>query len=70
MTKRAELDLKVKACRPILKHEGNILALKDKITIEVDQILKAEDDKECLDVDLEWETEAILADDDLDATGM
>lgn len=62
MQKSEVLDVRIKACRPRFKAGSDLSAKVNLVTIYVDQTIKEDQDKECMDVDLKWETEAELSD--------
>lgn len=62
--KKIELtELHLKACRkPRFKAGADLAKKVNRILIHVDHTVSNESDSECLDVDLEWESEAEVSD--------
>ncbi|MFT6923345.1 MAG: hypothetical protein ACJA1C_002358 [Crocinitomicaceae bacterium] len=53
MQKSEVLEVKLKACRPRFKAGSELSGKVNRITVDIDQVIEAEN--ECLDIDLKWE---------------
>jgi hypothetical protein len=53
MQKSEVLEVKLKACRPRFKAGSELSGKVNRITVDIDQVMEAEN--ECLDIDLKWE---------------
>lgn len=62
MTKSESLNLKVKACRPRFKAGSELSSKVNRVEIIVNETEQLDADRECIDTELNWETEAELAD--------
>ncbi len=62
MTKSKSLNLKVKACRPRFKAGSDLSSKVNRVEIIVNETEQLDADRECIDTELNWETEAELAD--------
>lgn len=62
MQKSEVLDVRIKACRPRFKAGSDLSSKVNLVVINVDQTVNETTDKECMDVNLKWETRAEEAD--------